>query len=215
MTCFIFCHHALMLLYQSSAEPEILQPLSDVIPFLNHSHICSLYSQRMIIVMSFFFVLKSVSIRTNTHSDCKWIYGVDIVRIGFRWLLKWTQVVTPLDLARENRVHIHYIKICAIILRKHAYCKWCSCAFQWYFSSLESECCLCWWLMVCLTDSATCICHKHTAATAFVGMFSETWSHLLTQTCFYLTDLEFGNSNNTHVAHWPKLCQPLMPKTSI
>lgn len=41
------------------------------------------------------------------------------------------------------------------------------------------------------THSATCICHKHTAATAFVGMLSEIWSHLLTQTCFYLTDLEW------------------------
>lgn len=60
-----------------------------------------------------------------------------------------------------------------------------------YFSSLESEWCLCCWLMVCLTHSATCICHKHTAATAFVGMFSEIWSHLLTQTFFYLTDLEW------------------------
>lgn len=60
-----------------------------------------------------------------------------------------------------------------------------------YFSSLESEWCLRCWLMVCLTHSATCICHKHTAATAFVGMFSEIWSHLLTQTFFYLTDLEW------------------------
>lgn len=111
--------------------------------------------------------------------------------MGFKWSLKWTQVVTPLDLARGNRVHIHYMKICAIILWKHAYCKWCSCVFQCYFSSLESEWCLCRWLMVCLTHNATCICHKHTAATAFVGMFSETWSHLLTQTCFYLTDLEW------------------------
>lgn len=111
--------------------------------------------------------------------------------MGFKWSLKWTQVVTPLDLARGNRVHIHYMKICAIILPKHAYCKWCSCVFQCYFSFLESEWCLCWWLMVCLTHSATCICHKHTAATAFVGMFSETRSHLLTQTCFYLTDLEW------------------------
>lgn len=37
---------------------------------------------------------------------------------------------------------------------------------------------------------ATDICREHAAAAACVGLFSETWSLLLTHTCVYLTVLE-------------------------